>query len=105
VEELHPGRGRAGAQGLHVVLDLEQIAAGGTAVDDLPEAVLPVAAIDALEPGIVAHPRPSIAGVAEAARPIGQGRSAAPQPASLSPAAPSRPLPLLAVSWGRWRRG
>ena len=55
VEELHPRGGRARPQRLHVVLDLEEIAAGGAAVDDLAEAVLPVAAIDALKPRVVAH--------------------------------------------------
>src|SRR4029077_381424 len=61
VEELHPRRRRPGAEGVQVVLDLEEVAAGRTAVDDFEQAVLPGAAVDAAEPGPVAHGPPSIA--------------------------------------------
>ena len=57
VEELDPGGGRARPQRVHVVLDLEEVPAGGTPVDDLPEVELPRAAVDALEPRVVRHVR------------------------------------------------
>src|SRR5581483_5728022 len=56
VEELDPGRRGAGAQGVHVVLDLEQVPARGAAVDDLPEVELPRASVDALKHRVVRHP-------------------------------------------------
>jgi hypothetical protein len=37
LEQLHPGGRGAGAERLHVVLDLEQVAARGTTVDDLEQ--------------------------------------------------------------------
>ena len=55
LEELHPRGGRARAQRVHVVLDLEEVAARGAAVDDLAEVELAGAAVDALEPRVVRH--------------------------------------------------
>src|SRR5262249_39736398 len=60
VEELHPCGSGARAQRVHVVLDLEQIAARGTAINHLAKTELSRASIDALKPGVVAHTAPTI---------------------------------------------
>src|SRR5262249_6272644 len=57
VEELDPGRGRAVAQGVEIVRDLEQVAAARAAVEDFVERVAAVAAGDAAEGRGVRHAR------------------------------------------------
>src|SRR5205823_5422742 len=61
VEELHPRGPGPRAQRVEVVLHLEQVAARGTAIDDLPETELPRTAVDALKPRVVAHHPSTIA--------------------------------------------
>jgi hypothetical protein len=53
VEETHPGDGAAMAQRLDVVHDLQQIAAGGAAIQGLPDRVLARAAGRTAEDGAV----------------------------------------------------
>ena len=60
VEELHPRRGGPAAQRVHVVLHLEEVAAGRAPIDDLEKAVLAGTPVDAGEPCVVAHGRGSI---------------------------------------------
>src|SRR5207344_1671552 len=84
---------RARPERLHVVMDLEEVAAGGAAVDHLAQAVLPVAAIDALKPRVVAHGAVSIAALPGELQPIARTPVARPDrdgPGGTSPG-PSAP--------------
>src|ERR1044072_8745503 len=57
VEKLDPGARRPRLQRFHVVAHFEQIAAGGTTVDDFEKTVLSRTAVDALKPGVITHGR------------------------------------------------
>ncbi len=55
VEELYPGSGATGLQGLDVVLHVQQPTALLAAVDDVVDRIALIAATNALEPGVVGH--------------------------------------------------
>src|SRR5215207_6411080 len=55
IEEIDPGRRRARLELIHIVADLEQVAASRTAINNLQQAVLTGTAVDALKPGVIAH--------------------------------------------------